>query len=194
MTLTQIYDAVLAESLRSDKAALITRSVVAVVLSAHMSDYYYRDRVLDNNVTPVAAGTDITINLPTRFRKFDSIEVLAPDTGARLGIPVGMVNSDNIYRADGTLTPYYYHVMGNEVKIHGANSIGRLGWTYFQSPDLSSMGGSTWITTAFPEEIIGGVLLRLYRSLGDSATANLYYPLWQEFIERLRADYLLEEL
>jgi len=178
----------------ASKAGLISRAVSYTVLRAHQTDFYPRDRVFDGNVVPVSPSTAVIQALPTRWRKFDQIEIVDLSTGVSLGKKLSLQTPDDTEYFDGTELPNYYWVAGDNVHMFSTTTIQRVAWWWYQNPDLSTTSKSTWITNQWPQTIIDGAVAYVHAKLGDKSMSDTYIQLFQDALRTIRAEALLSEL
>jgi len=194
MDIAALTAAVISETGKPHQSALIERAVKSVILKAHQSDYYQRDLTSDDNVVPGSPAIAVVEELPTRFRKFESIELLDASTGVSLGKYFDPVLPSSSLQYDGNLIPYHYWVEGANVKLFSEISIDRLGWSWYQNPDLSTTAKTTWITANYEQDIIDGASAYVYLKAGDKSSASIYADFFNGFIRRLRAENLLVQI
>lgn len=190
MNLSDIRAAVLEETNRTDKSAMILRAVRSIVLQAHRIEDFQRDLVKDNAVYPASPGNDILVSLPTRWRRFERIDIVDLATGVFTGNKYSWIEPDDNNQFNPALLPNYYWVEGAQVKLTSYTAASRLAWWYYADPDLAQDTASTWITTRYSQDIIDGAIGYVYRKLGDTESARNYLQLWAEFRQRLVADNL----
>ena len=176
MDIQALKDAVIEETGRPDKAAMIERAVKAIVLIAHNYDSYPQDRV-SAIVVPGVAGKIVTEALPTRWRVFEIIAPLAAD-GTTLKKKFKRRSPDNTMAFEGTNLTEHFHVAGQTVVMESLDEIVNIGWSFFQDPDISTLAKTTWITLKYGQELIDGANAYVYKKLGDEKTAKDYRDLW----------------
>ena len=198
MDLAAIASAVLDETGRPEKATMVARAVKAVVLKAHETDYFPQDLVVGSATTPAGGVSTLTsAALPSRFRKFSSIEVVS-SAGASFSPRVFLPfkTPDNILQFDGTELNSYAYLAGSVVILKHSSDIAKYRMTYWAAPDVSATDKTTWITSnsSYEQDLIDGACAYVYRKLGDTDTVRGYLQMWQEFQARLRAENMIEFL
>lgn len=195
VTLTNIKDAVLIETGRVDKDALIERAVKNIVLMAHKIDFFPEDRKVDDNVVPGTPALVISEALPLRWRKFSLIEPLTSG-GIRYATEYKrhfhVKDPENIFDFNNEIVTEYFYVLGQTVVMESDTQIDRLRWVWYEYPDIATMSNSTWLTNLYEQELIDGVCAYVYRKLGDIASARSYHDLWREHRQRIQSEHLIE--
>lgn len=181
MDVTEIHDAVVAETSRVDLSTSIMRWTKSALLRFHEYDYYPKDRVQDQP-SVASPGNKVTLNLPDRWRRFRSIAKTTSD-GTVCGVFYeGPTNAG---------TRPWFEVVGNQVILNDLPSgeIGYVDWVYYEYP-LIEDETETWISEKYGQEVVDLVNWYLYRRTGDLETARSLEGLAEDNLRRVQRDNL----
>jgi hypothetical protein len=181
MDIGEIVDAVIADTSRVDLETSILRWAKAALLRFHEYDYYPKDRVRDQP-TVGTSGNQVTLTLPTRWRRFRYIAKTTSD-----GTVCGIFKPGTEFIG----TSAWYEVVGNEVVLHDVSGgiISYVDWVYYEYPEIGD-DTETWISEKYGQEVIDLVNWYLYRRTGDLETARSLEELAERNLRRVQQDNL----
>lgn len=187
MNLTEIKDAVLDITKRTDKADQIHRIVREAITTVHSLKLFPRDMIED--IVQLSDNTyqQFKVQLPPRFREFECIR---PCTAA--GAPLATVHEDNNYervRPKGILDNSHnaktdiYYITGAGVAIQASTAPKALYMAWYALPEVADNNLETWLMTAHSQTFIDTAVSMFHARNGREAIAR-------EIRSDLRADYL----
>lgn len=180
---------------RPELADLTTSAIRTATLRAHHIDFFPRDlnvAVLPYSVVPTQMFYDfpnISASLP-RFRNFQGVFGLTLD-----GFQVEQLeyrDLDDRFDNDGQPRRYIYCLIGNTLRCWFDMPTGQVELYYFQNPDVSSVGYSSWIADMYKEQLAQwAAAIVLMRTGFREIAAGLQESEVSPFKEQLLASHLI---
>jgi hypothetical protein len=197
-TIADAITAVQVNTSRPDKVALITQAVKAFVVKAHAVDFFHRDLVELGATAPGTPGYDVTIALPTRWRKFAYI-FQCDSTGLPISGHKGFkfLDPEDVFQYNTSARNEVAYVVGNNVRlINNTTQIDYYRWGFYQKPDASSTATSTWIldNEAMFQGIVDGATMYVHSKLGNTNLARVEQLNWDEWKGMILAEALTDHI
>ena len=185
MNFTEVVNEVISITKRPDKLTDTQRAVNSVISQACLSNDFARDLYED---TVAISSSDYVqsalLSDLTRFRKF---EYIRPN-----GQKCPMTKLDGplaIYDDDGKEKANVYYVAGSNVVLRLATLTASLHAGYFQHPPvLTNLAPTFWLLDVVPYMVIEGAAARLFRNIGDEASARQHEADYRLQLDSARID------
>jgi len=156
VTRTEIINEVVSLTDREDLAATsIPTMVTAATLRMHQSDFYSRD-LAEDMLDLGTEGFHFSFDASTTFPRFRALHYLRKYdlTGETAGVMLSHLDPLSLFDSYGVEKNDVWYNAGKNINIRSASSLRYLLAGWYQNPDTSATGYSSWIADMVPHAII----------------------------------------
>ncbi len=189
MTFDEVYDEILGITARPDREVEIKSAINATLSKSILKTSFARDLVETTiEIDPTLYGDTIQFNnadpaLVTRFRKFKYVK----PTGVKRYLKA--IGSDQIFQPGEQIQRDRYYVGGDNLTYTLKELSPTLEIGYYQYAPTLVSGDTHWFLELAPWAIIDLAAARIFRSIGDDASAVAYERSGTEFYNVAKRDF-----
>lgn len=177
-TFAELETLVIGQTRRPEIPAVTKAAIKSATLRAHHTDFFPRD-LNTTLLTYTPSSTAILYDFPSihatlvRLRSLQFLQGIDAATSA----PVENLEyrtADDLFDSDGNRRPHVYTLIGATLRIYPVQATGAMNAFFFQNPDVTEAGYSSWIADTYPDELAMWASAIVFARTGFLDMANQY--------------------
>lgn len=177
-TFAELETLVIGQTRRPEIPAVTKAAIKSATLRAHHADFFPRD-LNTTLLTYTPSSTAILYDFPSihatlvRLRSLQFLQGIDAATSA----PVENLEyrtADDLFDSDGNRRPHVYTLIGATLRIYPVQATGATNAFFFQNPDVTEAGYSSWIADTYPDELAMWASAIVFARTGFLDMANQY--------------------
>lgn len=177
-TFAELETLVVGQTRRPEIPAVTKAAIKSATLRAHHADFFPRD-LNTTLLTYTPSSTAILYDFPnihntlSRLRSLQFLQGIDAATSA----PVENLEyrtADDLFDSDNNRRPHVYTLIGATLRIYPTQATGATNAIFFQNPDVTEAGYSSWIADTYEDELAMWAAAIVFARTGFLDMANQY--------------------